>query len=90
MPLYEYRCRKCGEKLTVRHGMADPPPAACPLCGGASLIRLVARVAVVKSSQDRTQDLSWVDKDLARRIRKKASGRVNPPLGEALDHMESH
>jgi putative FmdB family regulatory protein len=90
MPLYEYRCRDCGEKLTVRHGMDDPPPAACPLCGGDSPVRLVARVAVVKSTQDRVQDLSWVDRNLAQRIRKKVSGRVNPPLSDALDQMESH
>jgi putative FmdB family regulatory protein len=90
MPLYEYRCRDCGEKLTVRHGMTDPPPARCSLCGGVTLTRLVPRIAVVKSTQDRVQDLSWVDKNLAGRIRKKVSGRVNSPLSDTLDQMESH
>jgi putative FmdB family regulatory protein len=90
VPLYEYRCQECDEKWTLRHGMDDPPPAVCPLCGGASPTRLVARIAVVKSAQERVRDLSWVDKSLAHRIRKKVSGPVNPPLSDALDKMESH
>jgi putative FmdB family regulatory protein len=90
VPLYEYRCRDCGEKLTIQHGMSDAPPALCSLCGGTTLTRLVPRIAVVKSTHDRVRDLSWVDKNLAHRIRKKVSGRVNPSLSDALDQMESH
>jgi hypothetical protein len=54
------------------------------------MTRLISRVSVVKSEQDRTRDLSWVDRDLAGRIKKKASGKLNPGLREAVDRMESH
>ncbi len=90
MPLYEYRCGDCGQRLALRHGMGEPPPAGCPHCGGTSLTRLVARVAVIKSGQDRVRDLSWVDRNLADRIRKTVSGRLNESLSDALDRMESH
>jgi hypothetical protein len=54
------------------------------------MTRLISRVSIVKSEQDRTRDLSWVDRDLAGRIKKKASGRLNPGLQETVDRMESH
>ena len=34
MPLYEYRCPRCGTFEQV-HKFSDPPLAACPTCGGA-------------------------------------------------------
>lgn len=35
MPLYEYRCTKCGERMEVLQHLSDAPPAECPRCGGA-------------------------------------------------------
>lgn len=29
MPTYEYKCRKCGHVLEVRHGFDDKPPKTC-------------------------------------------------------------
>ncbi len=41
MPVYEYQtqdprkpCIHCAEAFEFRHGMNDPPLAACPECGG--------------------------------------------------------
>jgi len=34
LPLYEYRCPRCGTFEQV-HKFSDPPLAACPTCGGA-------------------------------------------------------
>jgi putative FmdB family regulatory protein len=34
MPLYEYACRKCGERVEVIQRMSEAPPAHCPKCGG--------------------------------------------------------
>lgn len=90
MPLYEYRCRDCDKRVTIRHGYSDSASPHCPLCNGENLTRLISHVSVVKSSQDRVRDLSWVDRDLARRLKKKASGKLNPALQETLDRMESH
>jgi len=34
MPLYEYECTKCGERLEIRQKISDPPYSRCPKCGG--------------------------------------------------------
>jgi putative FmdB family regulatory protein len=35
MPIYEYRCKKCGEKFELRLGFSqDKRYLKCPKCGG--------------------------------------------------------
>lgn len=34
MPLYEYECNQCGERVEVIQHFSDPPYAHCPKCGG--------------------------------------------------------
>lgn len=45
MPIYPYRCDACGKASEVWAKMSDPPPEACPKCGGGPLHRAVARTA---------------------------------------------
>lgn len=90
MPIYEYRCQGCGERVSIRHGINDDSKPSCPLCHSENLLRLISRVFVVKSAQDRTRDLSWVDKDFSRRIKKKAGGNLSPAFRETLDWMDPH
>ena len=33
VPIYEYRCEKCGNELEVMHKVSDPSPTECPKCG---------------------------------------------------------
>ena len=35
MPLYEYRCKSCGERTEVLQHLNEPPMRFCPRCGGA-------------------------------------------------------
>src|SRR6058998_538137 len=35
MPIYEYRCKDCGEHLEVVQAFTDDPLTECPNCGGA-------------------------------------------------------
>ena len=90
MPLYEYRCPDCGAQVTIRQSFTDDSSPACSACGGDAMVRIISRVSIVKSERDRTRDLSWVDRDLAGRIKRKASGKLNPALQETVDRMESH
>ena len=34
MPLYEYQCQLCGERVEVIQKLNDPPYAHCPKCSG--------------------------------------------------------
>jgi putative FmdB family regulatory protein len=34
MPIYEYKCRKCGHIQEVWQKFSDPPLDRCELCGG--------------------------------------------------------
>lgn len=34
MPLYEYQCRSCGERVEVIQNLSEPPYSHCPKCGG--------------------------------------------------------
>lgn len=91
MPIYDYRCRDCGRRVTVLQRAYSDLPPPCPDCGAdvARMTRLISRVSVVKSQQDRTTDLSWVDRDVARRLKSKSGTRPSPDVQETLDRMES-
>ena len=34
MPLYEYQCQQCSERVELIQRMSDPPFGHCPKCGG--------------------------------------------------------
>ena len=34
MPIYEYKCQKCGEEFEVFQGIADPAMKSCKFCKG--------------------------------------------------------
>ena len=42
MPIYEYRCQNCGEKLEILQKHADAPLTECPKCGKEDLNKLVS------------------------------------------------
>ncbi|RMF52400.1 MAG: zinc ribbon domain-containing protein [Chloroflexota bacterium] len=42
MPLYEYRCRSCGERFEISQAFTDDPITTCHVCGG-TVKRVVGR-----------------------------------------------
>jgi putative FmdB family regulatory protein len=42
MPIYEYRCEKCGHQLEAIQKMSDPALVTCPECSKDSLIKLIS------------------------------------------------
>jgi putative FmdB family regulatory protein len=46
MPLYDYRCRDCGQVHEVFVRSAEAEPLACPDCGGERLERLLSTFSV--------------------------------------------
>jgi putative FmdB family regulatory protein len=45
MPIYEYKCPN-GHLFEVFHGMTEPSPEACEVCGASPLQRVLHPVAV--------------------------------------------
>lgn len=53
MPIYEYRCVKCGRRFSHLHGVvAEPLPLECPRCHSTDLKRLISRVTTLRSEDD--------------------------------------
>jgi len=34
VPLYEYKCEKCGQRVEIIQRVSDKPYSHCPKCGG--------------------------------------------------------
>src|SRR5687768_4288915 len=47
MPIYAYRCTKCGEDLEVKQSMTDDPLKKCPKCKKMGLRKVYAPVGIV-------------------------------------------
>ena len=45
MPIYEYKCPN-GHLFEVFHGMSEPGPAICEVCGASPLVKVLFPVAV--------------------------------------------
>jgi len=75
VPLYEYRCRACGESVEEVQPVGAGPPGPCPACGGV-LKRVYGRVGVSFSGWGFRRTDSLVSEDLPRkdfkRLREKA------------------
>lgn len=42
MPIYEYRCGKCGQEHEVLRKVSEPPLTKCPACGKPALQKLLS------------------------------------------------
>jgi putative FmdB family regulatory protein len=81
MPVYEYGCQDCGERVTIllrSFSEAETSVPGCPTCAGQNLTRLISHVSIIVSERDRTKDLSWIDDNMANRFKKKAGGKLIP------------
>jgi putative FmdB family regulatory protein len=97
MPIYEYRCRKCGKRfsvLTLR--ISETPKPECK-CGSTAADRLLSRFAMPKSEDARLDSLadpsklSGIDendpKSVARWMRKMGKEMGDDLGGEDFDSM---
>jgi len=104
MPLYDYRCQNCKNRVSIRQSYAEYGVKAvtCPVCGSQKLSRLINKVRIAKSEDRRMDDMSDpsflgdVDendpKSLARAMRKMGSemGEDLPPeFDEITSRLEA-
>jgi putative FmdB family regulatory protein len=95
MPIYEYRCLKCGQKSTfVTLSVKAALEPACRKCGCRDVVKLVSRVSISRSEESRMESLAdpsklaGVDendpKSLARWM-KRMGKEMGDEMGEDLD-----
>lgn len=65
MPLYDYRCKDCGNEIEVMHGIDAVGPAVCDVCGGAMKKALSTPAIHFKGS-------GWAKKDFQTANKAKA------------------
>lgn len=70
MPLYEYRCEKCGSRIEKIQKFSDPPLAICEKCGG-DLTRLLSAPAI------QFKGTGWYVTDYARKSSPEKAGKSN-------------
>lgn len=74
MPLYEYRCKKCGAHTEKIQKFSDPPLAACEKCGG-RLERLISSPAI------QFKGSGWYVTDYARKSSSSAAEKTESSAG---------
>lgn len=73
MPLYEYKCRKCGHRFEKIESLSAATTKKCPECGGKAGRQITAPAIQFKGS-------GWYVTDYAG---KKSGGATNEKSGEA-------
>ncbi len=104
MPVYEYLCQACKNRVGIQQSYAEygVKKVACPVCGSKDLKRLINRVRIAKSEDQRLEEMSDpsmfgdVDendpKSVARAMKKmgQSMGEDLPPeFNEITDRLES-
>ena len=99
MPIYEYRCRQCGQKSSfLLLSVKSQFEARCQHCGGTDLVRLISRVAILRSEEQRLESLADPSKlgdldendpeSLARWLKKfgrEMGDELGPDFNEEID-----
>lgn len=75
MPIYEYKCSKCGEVFETLQKFSDPPVERCKFCGG-GVERLIS------SSSFQLKGSGWYLTDYARKSQGSGSPEPAAKSGE--------
>ena len=85
MPIYEYQCKKCGNRFERIQKFSDAPAKKCPQCGGAVEQMLSAPAVQFKGS-------GWYVTDYARKgssAGKSEEGAKTEPSGDKTEAKET-
>lgn len=104
MPLYDYRCAACQQKVTIKLSYAEYDAATpkCPLCGSPNLQRVIGRVRIAKSEEARLEamsdpsNFSGLDendpKSVAKMMKKMGSEMgedLGPEFSDVVDRLDA-
>ena len=82
MPLYEYKCLKCGRKTEKIENVAGPHLKKCPHCGGKVEMMFSAPAIQFKGS-------GWYVTDYGGKKSSGDSGKDDKPATESKEQKES-
>ena len=105
MPIYEYRCSTCQERVSIlvrSISKMERTTPRCPRCGSQALRRLISRVAVVRSEETRLESLADINtssdidennpRSIGRWIRRMSAemeGNLSAEFAEVADRLEA-
>jgi putative FmdB family regulatory protein len=103
MPIYEFRCNRCRNRVSIFQRRIGAPAAfACSKCGSNDLTRLISAFAVVRGeeaifdSMDDDSLFSGVDENdpksmaaWARKMSSRFGEGGDPEFDEMIDRMEA-
>lgn len=104
MPIYDYRCKQCKNRVSLRQSYAEygTVPVTCPVCGSSALSRIIGRVRIAKSEERRLDDMAEPDflgdvdendpRSLARAMKKmgqELGENLPPEFNEVTDRLEA-
>ncbi len=82
MPLYEYKCKKCGQLFERIQKFSDKPVKKCPKCGGAVEQTISAPAVQFKGT-------GWYVTDYAKKSGAPASGSESGSKSERKSESET-
>jgi putative FmdB family regulatory protein len=94
MPIYEYRCEQCRNRMTILARTIGEAAPACSRCGGPRVSRLLSRFAAPRSDEARLDALADPsrlggldenDPGSVARWMKRMSRETGEDLGEDLE-----
>ena len=77
VPIYEYRCRRCGHETESFQRLADPPLTVSTNCGAEDLAKLVSAAGF------RLKGGGWYETDFKTGEAKKNLAGASPETGKA-------
>ncbi|HLF86743.1 MAG TPA: FmdB family zinc ribbon protein [Nitrospiria bacterium] len=75
MPIYEYECTKCGNRIEVIQGFSDPPITDCNTCSG-KVKKVISSPAIVFKGS------GWYVSDYSDKFKDKNKGDAKKPAPE--------
>jgi len=88
MPVYEYKCIKCGEQFEVTQKITDDPLTDCNICGG-ELRRLITNTSfVLKGSGWYVTDYPTADRKKAMEERKSSGDGKDEKTGKSVSAVK--
>lgn len=101
MPIYEFACNGCGNKVSVFvRSVSSPVSGKCDRCGSEDLRRLISRVVVIRSggdfdSLDDDSMMSGFDENdpramaaWVRKMQRESGEDMGPEFEEMVDKLE--